>query len=312
MRSSPARGARGGCPPGDEGRAELEKDSRRVLARVCGGTPVALVDADVVFLRDPSPEWRDGMSRFDAGGGRGGRRGGRAARRRHENHAPPGDAKIAPTRAVVASRRDATPGRGVTPGESPRARVLQLRVGANRRETFQYSRRIRRRRRQLRHRDVGRGRRLRGRGDGDGILLRRRRRQGEVASRRDGSKNRGGVGVARRACQSRGRQNAPRWAWRSRGKASRRERMAARKVARRVARRERPRGETRGGYPAHLQRRRRTHAATARVAGADPANKTRGWAGSKEPSRGATGRNGGRISRENFRVGDDRHVDFEA
>ena len=32
---------------------------------VSAGTPVALVDADVVFLRDPSPEWRDGMSRFD-------------------------------------------------------------------------------------------------------------------------------------------------------------------------------------------------------------------------------------------------------
>ena len=164
-------GRAGDVLPGDEGRAELEKDSRRVLARVRGDARGVGGRGCRVSARSVARVARRNVAIRRRGGGRGGRRGGRAARRRHENHAPPGDAKIAPTRAVVASRRDATPGRGVTPGGVARARVLQLRVGANRRETFQDSRRIRRRRRQLRHRDVGRGRRLRGRGDGDGIIL---------------------------------------------------------------------------------------------------------------------------------------------
>ena len=281
---------------------------------VSAGTPVALVDADVVFLRDPSPEWRDGMSRFDVVVA--GVVGDEADAQRAA------DTKITLLPATQKSRQlvrswlrgETQPLGGVLPpGESPergyfnyvlvptaakhfRIRAESAAVAANyvtatsgadgvfgdaAMVTGSFC-------------DDGdaKARWLRGVTDqkiaGESALL------AAPANREEEAAERAALGVA------------------FQGKASRRERMAARKAARRVARRRDRAAKRAGGIPLISSVDGATHAATARVAGADPGEQNAGLGGFEGTVAGCDREKRRAYFAGKFRVGDDRHVDFEA
>ena len=69
-------------------------------------TPVVLLDADVVFLKDPTASWRDAMRRYAMSRRRaGGRRGRIASQRGHERDSASGDAQDARAGPTVAEGR---------------------------------------------------------------------------------------------------------------------------------------------------------------------------------------------------------------
>ena len=281
---------------------------------VSAGTPVALLDADVVFLRDPSPEWRDGMSRFDVVVA--GVVGDEADAQRAA------DTKITllpatrKSRELVRSwlRGETQPLGGLLPpGESPergyfnyvlvptaakhfRIRAESAAVAANyvtatsgadgvfgdaAMVTGSFC-------------DDGdaKARWLRGVTDqkiaGEAALL------SAPANREEEAAERAALGVA------------------FEGRASRRERAAARKAARKVARRRDRAAKRAGGIPLISSVDDATHAAAARVAGADPGEENAGLGGFEGTVAGCDRDKRRAYFQGKFRVGDDRHVAFGA